>query len=323
MNIFYDDNIKESLKEVEIEIGRALYTDENELQKIVEHLMQSKGKLIRPTLSIFCASLGKKFDKEIVVKAASAIEILHMASLVHDDIIDEADFRRHLPTIYNKWGETPAILTGDFLYTKAMGLLFESSRDVALEILKIVSQMIEGEMIEYENSFNASLGREQYIDIIVKKTSSLIGGSCLCGSMLSGMDEESIRHLLNYGICIGAAFQIIDDCLDYEGSKENMGKCSGKDLRKGITTLPLIYYLEDCSRAKRVSFESLYNRDSIQEIDLLDVCVSMKDLGVIEHCKKEASAYIDMALCELKCFDECPQKHELFKIAKLILDRKS
>ncbi len=215
-------------------------------------LLVRKGKRIRSTFLFLMAASGRNGISERAIRVAAAIELIHLASLVHDDIIDDSDLRRNEKTAHKRWGNRMAVLLGDYTLAKSMEMVW-SDRDhrIPLSLSKASSRLIMAEVMEVEGAGNADLSPEQYFAVIEGKTAALLMACGECGSILAGFDDTMVRAGLELGRNFGMAFQIIDDLLDFGYGAENLDKRTFSDLKNGYFTLPLILYFEGCDAAER------------------------------------------------------------------------
>jgi octaprenyl-diphosphate synthase len=245
--------IQKNLDEVEREVNRSLKREDPLQGDIYEHILLRPGKKIRPALVLFSAGIN---DSRITTLAAAA-EMIHLATLIHDDVIDEATLRRNQATLNKKWGNETAVLTGDNLFASAFFIL---TGGVGPEVIRILSRAAErmcaGEMGQIRHKFDLRLKEKDYLKIIAEKTGALMAACCQAGALLGGKDNKTMEILERYGLNFGTAFQIVDDCLDLTGEEGKLGKSLGSDIRKGKLTLPLIYFLEKSKPALK-SFNEL------------------------------------------------------------------
>lgn len=210
------------------------------IYEILQHISRFRGKQIRPALLFLATRLtGGKVTSE-VIKIGGVLELIHTATLVHDDLLDGATLRRRVDTVHKRWGERPAILIGDFIYSRA----FQLSTEVPgmAQVLSVTSHTIcEGELLQVGTRHDSEISEEIYFEIIRKKTAVLYAVACELGGVFSGLGPEECDLMWSFGMDLGMAFQIVDDCLDYSGRETVAGKSLGTDLRKGKLTLPLIY----------------------------------------------------------------------------------
>jgi geranylgeranyl pyrophosphate synthase len=208
----------------------------------VVYLITAGGKRLRPALVLLTGGSGPAPNQAALLEAAVAVELIHTATLLHDDIIDQSRLRRAQPTFHARWGVERALLMGDYLYATAFTAIagLEAPFITAL-MADVCQQLCRGELREVEARFRLDLTEAEYLDIIRDKTASLIGGCCAAGAFLGGCDEPAVRRLTEFGIRFGLAFQIIDDCLDLTGDQRQLGKSIHADLDKGALSLPMIY----------------------------------------------------------------------------------
>ncbi len=215
-------------------------------------LLARRGKRIRSTFLFLLASSGPTWQFERTVRVAAAIELIHLASLVHDDIIDDSDLRRNEKTAHKRWGNRMAVLLGDYTLAKSMEMVW-SDRDhrIPLSLSKASSRLIMAEVMEVDQAGNADLTLEQYFSVIEGKTASLIQACGECGAILAGFDDGMVRSGADVGLNFGIAFQIIDDLLDFGYGAENLDKRTFSDLKNGNFTLPLILFFAGCDASER------------------------------------------------------------------------
>lgn len=228
----------------------------------LESLFQRKGKRIRSTLLSLIAQGGVQApDPMRVAHACAGIELLHLASLVHDDIIDGTDIRRGQKTAHREWGTQVAVLIGDYVLSQAMQCVIdEESHDIPTVLSKAADKLIAGEILELDYSGNTRLSFEEYDRIIDGKTAALIAAAARIGGILAGYDKETIDKYAQMGSHFGIAFQIVDDLLDYGFGSKNLDKAKFTDLGNGLITLPLLYYFKDCTEQEHADMEALISK---------------------------------------------------------------
>jgi octaprenyl-diphosphate synthase len=234
--------IKPEMERVEEMFARHIGTDVQVIKRIGEYLQKSGGKRVRPALLILVARALAIEASESVVRMATVMEYLHTATLIHDDIIDDADMRRGNPSVKAQWGNDIAVLAGDWLYM----LAFETTlKERCFEILDILTRvtrlMTEGEIIQLSQLGRIEITEEEYYDIVHRKTAYLISACCEIGAILAAATRPEQERLRNFGLKIGTAFQLADDLLDFTSTAEKLGKPAANDLREGKLTLPIIY----------------------------------------------------------------------------------
>lgn len=311
--------IREDLIKVENELRSVSKVDFPRLSELLVYSLRGGGKGIRPALVLLT---GKLYDYNLdyLLPMATAVEVVHIATLVHDDAIDKSPLRRGRPTINEVWGEDKAMLLGDYLFAKA-GELTANTRN--LQVIKLFAQTIQtissGELNQAFSAFNLEQTRQHYLQRISSKTASLFSAAIESGAILSQAPEESIEVLKKYGYNLGIAFQIVDDILDFIGTEEELGKPVGSDLAQGTLTLPamllLEYYVED-NPVQRL----FQNRDKQENIKLAIELVH--NSSIIEECYAVASDYCDKACCNLDLLPDSPSRRALMELADYIINRK-
>ena len=284
----------------------------------LHHLLSSGGKRIRVITTLLTGKmLGGDPDK--LVTLAAAIESLHTATLVHDDLIDGAVIRRGIPTINAQWSPAATVLTGDFIFSKAAKLAAETG---SIEVMKIfaetLSTIVNGEITQlFSSRWIAS--REDYYRRIYSKTASLFETSTTTAAILSNVDEHTTASIKQFGYEIGMAFQMIDDILDFTSEQITMGKPVASDLRQGIITLPVLYYLE--SHPQDVEMNSILENNFCDEDCLGRLLESIRKSGAINSALSEARQYVNKGLDRLLELPESNERHALEDLALYIVDR--
>lgn len=239
------DEISTDLTQVEAGLLRVVSAQAQTLTNIGTHLLKAGGKRLRPALFLLVAKTHE-YDFARMMPVAVALELIHMATLVHDDVIDEAQTRRGYITANTKWGNLTAVLAGDFLFAQAFASIAHYADPRIFGALsQLVSCMCEGEIIQIANTYNINQTEGDYLARIQKKTADFISGACELGSYMSGAPDTVVQALRDYGHCLGMAFQITDDILDIVADEVQIGKPAGNDLKQGIMTLPIIYALHN------------------------------------------------------------------------------
>jgi len=289
------------------------------LSELLDYSLRSNGKRIRPVLTLLS---GKFYDYNLdnLLVMAMAVEIMHTATLVHDDAIDNSLVRRGRPTVNKLWGDEKAVLLGDYLFAEA-GALTASTQNLRAiklfaETLKTISS---GELNQAFNAFNLDQGRPQYFQRIARKTAALFVMATESGAALSQAPEESIQILIEYSYNLGIAFQIVDDILDFIGTEKELGKPIGSDLAQGTLTLPAILLLERYPEDNPVErlFKNRDEQDNIQQAIQL-----IRNSPIIEECYQVASDYSAKACLNLELLPDNASRRALFKLADYIISRK-
>ena len=260
-------------------------------------LFGRKGKRIRSTLLSLIANCGEKApDLDRVAHACASVELLHLASLVHDDIIDGTELRRGQITAHKEWGTQVAVLVGDYVLSQAMRCVInENARNIPVIISDAADKLIVGEIMELDHCGEMDLSRAMYNEIIDRKTAALIEAASRIGGIMAGFDGPLVDECAKMGAHFGLAFQIIDDLLDYGFGSKNLDKAKFTDLSNGLITLPLLYYFEDCTAAERAEMESLVKRVATDDVSgtILERLNAKKSF---DKAKTEAQEHLEKAL---------------------------
>ena len=308
MNVF-EDKFKSSLK-----------TRVPLLDKIMHYIIKRKGKQMRPMFVFLCAKIFNN-TKESTYTAASLIELLHTATLVHDDVIDEANFRRGVFSINALWKNKVSVLVGDFLLSRGLLLAVEKEEFGLLKIVsKAVKEMSEGELLQIEKTRRLNITEDIYFDIIRKKTAALISACCESGAASSGTSEENINLMKEFGEKVGIAFQIKDDLFDYTQSPL-IGKPTGLDIREKKMTLPLIYTLNNISKQKKRFIINTIKNDSKNSKKIERIISLVKETKGLEFAEKKMNDYYNEALGFLEKIKDSEAKTSLIELVKYVVKR--
>ena len=310
------------LEEVEKEIKKNFHSDVVLIPDVSEYLSSSGGKRIRPLLLLLssraCGYKGKK-----AIKHSCVVEFIHTATLLHDDVVDDADVRRGNPSANSKWGNEASVLVGDFLFAKSFELM---SSEEDSRIIKTMSEactlLSEGEVLQLINLYNTDITEEEYLKVVFRKTAALIAASCKLGAILSDSPDYVIESFNSYGMNIGYSFQLIDDALDYMGDEIKTGKKIGNDLLDGNITLPLLHLLSKVDeirkeRLKKIILES----DELHARDLIFVLELMKEFDSVSYTRNLARHYADSAKSSLSGIKKSEHLESLISLADFIVDR--
>lgn len=293
------DVIKGDLEVLEQGLQEAVTSTNDLVTEVGMHIVTSGGKRIRPALCLLSARGGRVFDLPHVLPLAEALELIHTASLVHDDVIDEADTRRGAATANARWNNQVAILSGDYIFARAFTLIAEEGYDpyVSKRLADLVCNLSVGEIIQDHAVYQASRGMADYYERIQKKTADFLEICCELGAMVGGMEREEMKKLAEYGHCIGMAFQITDDLLDIEQTAETIGKPAGNDIRQGIVTLPVIRALEtspDAEKLERIVTDMEMTDEMVERA--LEI---VKATDGVDFAKAKADEYLARAKAAL------------------------
>ena len=312
--------LHEELKQVKAMMHASITIENQQIREAIWAVLESGGKMVRPAYLILFSMWNENRNKEEVHAVAAALELLHVATLLHDDVIDEADTRRGQETISARFGNRVAIYAGDYLLTVCYQLLSKYSPDLAGIQLPTDGMMrvVEGELLQMEESYKTDVTVQDYLKRIDGKTAQLFMLSCMMGERFSGMGElERSRHI---GNSIGMAFQLLDDILDYEVTSDQFGKPVLEDVAQGIYTLPLISALP---KAEKELLPLLEKRNQLTEADRLRIQKVVRDAGGVESAKDYAAKYTMKAIHQIEKLPEANAKAMLLEITRQLLERKS
>lgn len=312
---------KNDLQQVEKYINNNIHSEIKLIPEVAQHLITSGGKRFRPLLLLICARLcGCKGKDRFPM--ATVMEFIHTATLLHDDVIDQASIRRGKTSANQIYGNAISILVGDFLCFKSYTLMTEIGN---LEILKLISEMgdimSEGEVFQLSKCGNINLSEKEYFKIIEKKTAVLISASCASGAILGAAPRKKIEALKQFGINAGMAFQITDDILDYMAQGEEFGKSIGKDLEEGKITLPLIFAIKQSTNEEKNKIRKILTSQKSSKKAVQEILRLIKKYNGIDFSFQIASGYIREAKSHLNVFNDCPEKDHLNAVAEYILSR--
>ena len=298
-------------------------TAHKSILRMNNYLLDAGGKKLRPTLVLLSAKAAGQSstnDKQIT-KIATAVELIHRASLIHDDVIDHSCLRHNKPTINSKWGNAVSIALGDYLYSVAFELISEcGNSDILRCISSATKAMCEGELLQVCERDNLDLSKQRYILIVKNKTAALFAASCQAGSLISGPNRLLSGVLKEYGLNFGIAFQIIDDYLDLLGDEKSLGKSAGQDIKAGEITLPMLYLLESPSLGEREELKMLLSlrkdNDTLQKIKS-----RLYNSQATLRTKNTVSDYITLAKEKLNILSDSAYKDSLLAMADFIVER--
>ncbi|MBI4650964.1 polyprenyl synthetase family protein [Candidatus Desantisbacteria bacterium] len=301
--------IKDELKEVEILLEEKTSATVKHIEGATKHILSAGGKRLRPTLTILTSQLGDAYDKKRSIQVSYAVEYIHMASLIHDDIIDNAETRRGKPSSNVVFGSHYCVLLGDYLFSKSLfDLSIYETRDVSSTILEATNKMCEGQILQVLMNRKIDITEDEYFEVIRNKTAILIAGGCKAAGLISGQTDEKIKKLWDFGINIGIAFQISDDILDVISSPEKLGKPAGSDVREGSYTLPLIHALEIAPSFDCDKIISLLKKIEIDEKDWGIIKNFIEKYKGVEYAMDKGKKHVESAKKSLENFRDCQAK---------------
>ncbi len=283
--------------------------------EISRYVLRKKGKRLRPALVLLTSRLFSPGSEESVF-LASLVELLHTASLIHDDIVDNAGVRRGRESVHAKWGPNITVLLGDYLYIKSIGLSLQSRHDRIIRLLADVSaRMIEGELDEYALSGDARITEDRYLGIVEAKTAVLFGACCRIGAILGLASPEEEEAVAAYALNLGLTFQIVDDLLDFTGDPRALGKPVLSDLGEGRVTLPLIHALKKADRAGRARLRSFIGRKDLTAGERRELLDALAAAGAIDYAMGRAREFTERALERIDPFPDSPPRETLIRLA--------
>lgn len=315
----FEELVKSELEFVDKVIRKDLGSQVPLINTVGEYIISAGGKRIRPLLTVMCGRmLGN--SSELIYKMAAMIEYIHTATLLHDDVVDESGLRRGRATANAMFGNAASVLVGDFIYTRAFQLMVESN---SLKVLKIMADstnvISEGEVLQLLNIGRSDLTEAEYFKVIESKTARLFEAGARVAAIVSGATVEVEDKLADYAICLGTAFQIVDDILDYNSSSEVMGKNVGDDLLEGKVTLPLIFLLATGDANTKSLITAAI--DKPKEADITKIVNLVLDSNSLDYCRKLAHDYVLKAKDALKDLPDNNYRDVLFHIAELSIER--
>ncbi len=315
--------VEARLKFMPATILDVLSTDNDLAKDVIKYFFSAQGKMLRPALTLLGASIkggGPEIETRLM-KIAASFEIFHAATLIHDDIIDNAYVRRNIPTVNVKWSPQVAVLVGDYLHDKAIGTIFENGNEKIFSLfLQTAGQVCDGEIHELKENNNFNLKEEEYLDIVDKKTAVLLACCVEAGALLAGATPEEGEALKRFGRYFGIAFQIIDDCLDFTGNQEEFGKTLGADCAAGVLTLPLIRLLKLVDEKKKGEVYKIF-KSEVSNAKFTALLNMVREYGAIEYSLARAREFADRARLELSIFPDNAGKRSLEKMLGYVLER--
>jgi len=290
------------------------------INQVMKYVIAQKGKKMRPMLLLLSAKLNGECTEKTYA-AASLVEVLHTATLVHDDVVDEAETRRGLPSINSIWRNKISVLIGDYLFSKALVKMVALKQPEMLELLaSTADKLVTGEIDQIDRARSDTMTEATYYTMIEEKTASLVATGCKLGAMTTSEDQEVWEALFEYGRNFGIAFQIKDDLFDFEGRASSVGKPIGLDVKHNMKTLPIIYALEQAGSEKVREFkrQSKKGSDRVIKKYILDF---INEYGGLEYTKQRLVHYSDIAKASLDMFPDSPVKHSMIQFIDFNIQR--
>jgi octaprenyl-diphosphate synthase len=313
--------LADKLPATERQFLSALKSDVSIISDMGEYIGQSGGKRLRPALLLLAARMcGYHGERDVLLGAV--FELIHTATLVHDDVIDEAALRRGRSSVNSRWGNHLTVLLGDYLYIRSMSMALQADDIRLIRVLAdITLRMIEGELIQAHLDGQLEMTEEQHLDIVRRKTAFLFAGCCRIGGMLAGVSEERQWILEQYGVNLGMAFQLVDDLLDYTSDERVLGKPVLSDLKEGKLTLPLIYVLQEAGEEARAAIAAVLQERGFRSVSKQQILDLVHRHGTLARAHRRARHYADTARRLLDPFEENPARQALLQLPDFILRR--
>ncbi|MBU2702372.1 heptaprenyl diphosphate synthase [Sporomusaceae bacterium BoRhaA] len=286
------DLVQNELMAIKTELASAIRSQDDLVTDMGSHLFLAGGKCLRPGLYFLCARNSRKILSE-KMPVAVAIELIHMATLVHDDILDNAAVRRGVSTANARWGNHASVLAGDYLFAKAFSLIAEANAQALKVLSDVICAICEGEVSQIRDKFNPYRTEADYLKRIAQKTACFIAVSCELGAMAAQLDTTTVKALHQYGYAVGMAYQITDDILDITASEEQIGKPVGNDLRQGVLTLPVIYVLRTSPRQDEL--QKLILAKDMSDSKLQQCMNIIHETSAVEYTYQRMSQYLELA----------------------------
>ncbi|MDO5972021.1 polyprenyl synthetase family protein [Flavivirga aquimarina] len=287
-------------------------------KKLALHTARMGGKKLRPSLYLLALNTGDYYGKELLTPAA-ALELIHVASLHHDDVMDRADLRRNATSVNAEWGNLNATYSGNYLFSKAISILSQYDTTVNQITCGYISDLCLGQLKEAENAYNLKLSYEDHIDVLIKKTASLFELPCKLGALLSGASDDILEAITNYSKHMGIAFQLIDDLLDLKGNPHKTGKTVGTDLIEGVYTYATLYTLHETDHANKLTH--LLTLDDMKPIHIQEAIELISLSGGLNAAKVKAKEHLEIAKNALSILPDNNTKTSLLNLTHFILAR--
>jgi len=313
-------SISGELGEFERRLHETVAADLGPMAQAIEHIVNAGGKRLRPALVILSAALGEP-DPDHVYSLAMGLEFIHTATLVHDDLIDDAETRRGLATIHAILGANPAIIVGDYYFAKGANLISSIGIPLIDSVVSgTVMKICMGELLQLTTKRDFFQSMESYDSKIERKTATLLSASCYCGGIVGRLEEPRQEALRQYGHLLGMAFQIADDLLDYTATEAQLGKPVGADLRQGTVTLPLMYALEDAQVGGPL--RSVLRRELLGDGDYVEVVALVRASNAVARSEQRAHEFADEARRQLAAFPDSRERRVLESLCDYVVERR-
>lgn len=313
--------IKDDVARMEAGFKKDLNSDVYLVSKVGEYILKSGGKRFRPMVLLLASRLcGYSGDSHIPL--AGVVEFIHTATLLHDDVVDRANLRRGSASANSVWGDGASILVGDYLLSKAFSLAVANGDMRILNVLSATTtRMAEGEVLQLLKHSDSETMESEYLAVVTNKTAVLISAAAQVAGILGGVSKEKEAALASYGMGLGIAYQLMDDCLDYVSTDEDLGKAVGNDLREGKVTMPLIHASAKATGAEREYIRAAIESDEITPETLKEVISIINRYKGIEYTTDRAHRYVEDSKKALDIFDPNIERAALLAVADFVIDR--
>lgn len=316
-----DALIGDDLRAIEAQIVRALDSPVGLIQSMGGYIAGAGGKRLRPILLLLAARLAG-YRAARGVRLGCVVELLHTATLIHDDVVDQAPLRRGRPSANACWGDDASVLVGDHLYSKSFAMLVhDNDRGVMESLARATVSMTEAEVFQLELKRTGMATEADYLRIITQKTASFMSACCRIGGLLGRLEGGRLEALTRYGIDVGVAFQISDDSLDFVADQDRLGKAIGADLREGKRTLPLIAALERAAPEERARVRALLQNGALPPAEVEEIRELVRRHAGVEYALERAHAYASAAKADLALFPPSEEREVLALVAEFVVDR--
>lgn len=311
--------VENDLKATDELIDNCLYSEISLIKDLGQHLIHSGGKRLRPLIVLLCAHTFS-YEGDAHIKLAAVIELIHTATLLHDDVVDTSELRRGQKTANAVWGNSASVLVGDFLYSRAFQMMVEVNNSQIMQTLASATNIIaEGEILQLLNCKNPDVTEEHYLEVIRSKTGALFATSAQLGAILSERSEQTVMSMFHFGMHLGTAFQLIDDALDFSTSSDTLGKNRGDDLAEGKPTLPLLYAMKHGSSAEKASIREAIQNASADNLE--SILATIESTQAIAYTYQLAKEEAEKAITFLRDIPDTPYRHALIALTQFSVER--
>jgi octaprenyl-diphosphate synthase len=313
--------VRDDLERVEREISLESVASVEAVTSIGQYLQAGGGKRLRPILLLLSTRLFTD-PSESAIRLAAVVEMIHTATLVHDDVIDYAKTRRGRPSINAVWGNHTSVLAGDWLYMQAFQIALRERNFHVLDVLIGLTQdMVEGELLQLDRLRKIDISEADYMELVDRKTASLFSVCARLGAFIAGADDETENRMGDFGWNLGMAFQLVDDVLDFTSREKVLGKPVGNDLREGKVTLPLIYALETADAEERKLIETVLADGNYNQVPFLSILKMVHSRRGIERAMERAQSFTERSRAIISTFADSPYQRALVAVTELVTGR--